>query len=393
MLISKEGARKSVLFLLSLLCFSALMAVSAHEHPAVTGVTSMDVFSDGQSTHLLYSKATTGGAPGVFYQRSDDGKSYSSPVRIDEGLEPPTPAHRGMDLQIAASGKHIVAVWEAKGTDRWGGGPMVSKISDDNGASWKNGPNPANDGSTEGHNFMDMTANGSSFHIVWLDVRSGKKGLRYARSADGGTSWEANQTLDPNTCECCWNTIVSAPQSKVGVLYRKKDPRDMAFLSSTDNGKHWSEPTYVGKFNWTIDGCPHVGGGLSIDDAKNPKYYATVWTAKTAESEGVYILSSADGGKTWTDPKLLGGKNSWHNDLVCGSKNRIAAVWDDREKHAIFASTSTDSGKSWTEPKLLSAKGVTASHPRVLFNNDVFQVFWTEASALSPEVKVAKCTL
>ncbi|MBX9722567.1 MAG: hypothetical protein K2X81_14305, partial [Candidatus Obscuribacterales bacterium] len=81
------------------------------------------------------------------------------------------------------------------------------------------------------------------------------------------------------------------------------------------------------------------------------------------------------------------------SDIACGTKDQIAAVWDDKEKHVIFVSKSVDGGKIWTEPKILSASGANASHPRILFNNDLFQVFWTETAATHSQINLAKCIL
>src|SRR3712207_7239577 len=47
------------------------------------------------------------------------------------------------------------------------------------------------------------------------------------------------------------------------LLYRDKNPRDMALVASADAGATWGEPVRVGRFDWDFDGCPHVGGGLA----------------------------------------------------------------------------------------------------------------------------------
>src|SRR5262245_65139412 len=139
----------------------------------------------------------------------------------------PDVVHRGMDVQVAASGRRVVAVWQTRGAGHFRGGPMATAISADGGATWSAGPNPAEGGSTQAQGFIDIAADSEGhFHIVWLDSRGGAQGLRYARSTDGGLRWSKNQTLDPETCECCWNTITTAPGGAIAVLYRDKDPRD-----------------------------------------------------------------------------------------------------------------------------------------------------------------------
>src|SRR5690606_6681817 len=136
-------------------------------------------------------------------------------------------------------------------------------------------------------------------HLVWLDNRDGAQGLRYARSADGGRSWSANLTLDARTCECCWNAIAAGPDGSLAVLYRDKDPRDMAVVHSTDGGRTWSRPSAVGTFGWGIEGCPHVGGSVVLTRGeRGPVGLAVVWNGDEGNA-GAFLARSSRGLRTW----------------------------------------------------------------------------------------------
>jgi Neuraminidase (sialidase) len=389
---SHQNPNRTAHLLLSVLMLVCLDAVAAdtdkpkHDHRAASGVTSLDVYADGDRLHLLIATREVERPPELAYQRSDDGgETWSQPVRVGVGQEAPEPAHRGMDAQIAASGEHVVAVWTTEGTeDRFGRGPMACAYSGDGGKTWKAGPNPADDGKATGHAFVDVTADADgTFHLVWLDNRGADtagKGLRYARSSDGGASWSANVTVDPVTCECCWNTITTAPGGKVFILYRDRDPRDMAIVTSDDNGRTWSKPVTAGRFGWDINGCPHVGGGLSaVPTSTGVTLHAAVWTAKNETAHGAYALSSTDGGKTWGEPLHLGNSQSWHPDIACEGTT-VVAVWDAYMDGgtAVFASASRDGGKAWDLPKRLNTDGTTADHPRIIRTRNGFRAFWTQ---------------
>jgi hypothetical protein len=346
------------------------------------GVTSIDISADGSNLHLLVAGRTGARPVELHYRRSEDGgETWSVPVRVGDGMPPPGVVHRGMDVQVAASGRRVIAVWQTPGVGFFRSGPMAVAISEDGGRTWRAGSNPADDGSMKGQGFIDIAADTEGrFHLVWLDARSGVQGLRYARSADGGMTWSMNQTLDAETCECCWNTITTAPGGTVAVLYRDKGPRDMAFVRSVDGGRTWAKPARVGEFDWDINACPHVGGGLAWVPRKNPRQvHATVWTGKTG-SQGIYYLTSLDGGATWDEPKQLGDSGSWHPDVAVGDGDEVAAVWDAHTERglAIFTAASKDGGKTWTEPRRLSREGASASHPRIVWTHRGFRAFWTE---------------
>ncbi|KAF0181438.1 MAG: BNR repeat-containing protein [Limisphaerales bacterium] len=351
------------------------------------GVESLDVAVDGGTVHLLLGNYDTNSkSPALLHLRSADaGATWSRPVRVDAGAAAPHQPHRGQDAQIAASGTKLAAIWTTPGTGFMGRGPMATALSADGGATWQPGPNPADDASSGDHSFVDCAADAAgTFHLVWLDARGANKskGLRYANSKDGGKTWSKNATLKPDTCECCWNTVAVGTDGSVHALFRDKNPRDMAVISSTDHGARWSDAAKVGRFNWDFQGCPHVGGGLIV---RGSTLHALVWTGVTGHS-GAYHLSSSDQGQSWSAPQRLGDADARRGDLASTGGQSLAAVWDrvsDGES-TVLASTSANGGKTWTEPKQLSAKGVNAAYPRVVAVSGSYRVFWTESVTGQP---------
>lgn len=349
------------------------------------GVESLDVAVDGSTIHLLLGDYSAGTKlPALQHLRSTDGgATWSKPVRADAGATAPHIPHRGMDAQIAASGAKLVALWNTPGTGFNGRGPMATALSADGGATWQPGPNPADDASSGDHSFVDCAADAAgTFHLVWLDSRGPGKGLRYANSKDGGKTWSKNATLKPETCECCWNTLAVGAGGSVHALFRDKNPRDMAVISSTDHGARWSDPAKVGRFNWDFAGCPHVGGGLIV---RGSTLHALVWTGATGQS-GAYHLSSPDQGQSWSAPQRLGDADARRGDLASTGAQSLAAVWDrvaDGES-TVHMAHSADGGKTWSEPKQLSAKGVNAAYPRVIAVSSRYRVFWTESATGQP---------
>jgi hypothetical protein len=292
-----------------------------------------------------------------------------------------------MDAQIAAAGDRLVAVWMTAGTDRFGGGPMATALSADGGKTWQAGPNPADDGSTSGHGFIDIAAGpGGVFHLTWFDTREERRGLRYASSADGGRTWTANATPDAETCECCWNVIVAGADGSVGILYRDKAPRDMSLAISTDGGKNWTGGKTVGSFGWQFDGCPHVGGGFAVGgSSEKPVWHATVWTGQ-ADRLGLYYLKSEDRAGTWADPVRLGDDGASHPDVGADVQGRVAAVWHRRmgEVTVIESAFSLDEGKTWSAPSVLSRGSANATHPRLIPADGGLRAFWTEQTGEAP---------
>lgn len=378
---------------------SASVKHTGHEHGGTSGkskldvqrvgIESLDVTVEGGALHLLLGRYDSNAkTPVLLHLRSADaGTTWTTPVRVDSGTAAPHQPHRGQDAQLAASGTRLVSVWTSPGTGFNGRGPMATALSADGGATWQPGPNPADDASAGDHSFMDLAADpAGTFHLIWLDARgtNKSKGLRHASSRDGGRTWSKNTTLKADTCECCWNTLVPGPDGSLHALFRDKNPRDMAVISSADRGAHWGDPAKVGRFNWDFQGCPHVGGGLVVSGSA---LHALVWTGATGHS-GAYHLSSDDQGQSWSAPRRLGDSDARRGDLASAGSQNLAAVWDrvaDGES-SVFATTSKDGGKTWGAPKQLSSPGVNAAYPRVVALSGGYRVFWTESTTGQPGV-------
>lgn len=362
-------------------------APAGHSHAAKQGIEALDVYADAERLHLLTADYPPGSStPILRYQHSlDAGRTWSAGVRVDEGQPAPQGAHRGMDPQIAGHGENLIAVWMTRGTGLFDSGPMATALSKDGGKTWAPGPNPADDGSTGGHGFIDLAVDAAgTFHLTWLDNRTGAQGLHYASSTNAGESWSANRTVDAKTCECCWNTLATGPEGPF-LLYRDAEPRDMR-LAALDASGSVKSAGPVGAFRWDFTGCPHVGGGLAVvPTSTGATLHAAVWTGQ-AEAVGLHYLRSVDGGKQWTPGVRFGGEAAWHPDIAADSANRVALVWDTQESSGrgeIWATLSQNGGEAWSAPQRLSPSGVAASHPKVIRTTEGFRVFWTQASAES----------
>ena len=359
------------------------------------GVVSLDVYAETPSRlHLLIvERPGAGGSPVPRYMRSEDGgERWTTPVTVGEGQPAPEPVKRGNDAQIVAAGDRLLAVWTTGAATKMGRGPLAASASRDGGRTWTAAASPSDapPGPID-HAFADLAADeAGNFHAVWLDARTGEgKGLRYALSVDGGATWSKNLTLDAQCCECCWNALLVRPRGRVDVLYREKDPRDMALIRSVDAGVTWEKPITVGVFNWNVTACPHVGGALAAGGSDARTLSAVVWTARGDGALGVFALSSEDAGRTWSNPEPLGGPQASRPDLAAAA-GRVVAVWDEYVETAevsgnvVFAAASSDPGKTWSTPQRLSGISASASHPRVVPTSSGFRVFWTEQSSGKP---------
>lgn len=359
------------------------------DHASASGATgpatvSLDTTVNGRYAELLITRDEAGSQV-LLHQRSDDGgATWSAPIAIEPSRGRLSGASRGVDPQIAGAGDRLVAVWMAKGQSSRGNGHMEGARSDDGGRTWAAIGRLDDHPTAVSQAFIDIGADREGrFHAVWLDSRDGGQGLRTVASRDGGKTWTAGGTIDARTCECCWNTVAEAGDGSLVVLYRDKDPRDMALARSTDSGRTWQRTGAVGAFDWGFNGCPHVGGALAVGRTASD-LHALVWTGHD-EKLGVWALASTDAGRSWGAPARVGPADAWHVDLVRLGDRLIAAYDVNRpgDFHIAWAE-STDAGRTWREKGRVSAATARASHPKLVTGAGRVTVAWTEREAGGP---------
>jgi len=372
-----------VLVLVTIMLFGQADSSSeaSHKTPMPAGnedVVSVDVkYVDGV-VHLLVGKQQDD-RQSLWYQAShDQGITWSQATHITSTH--PIKFKRGNDARLAVQGDNIVVVWMSKveGAPH-NAGPMMAMRSTDNGNTWREAAMPADwKGS---HGFFAMSANDDVINLVWLDSRQqkikGSQGLRFSQTRDGGLSWSPNLTLDDLTCACCWNTSIFDNEGMFYVLYRDKQPSDMA-IGRVDPQLNWQRLASVGQFNWDFEGCPHIGGGLTIDQTTQ-RLHATVSTGQT-DKIGLYYLNSDNKGQTWSVPLQFGDSTAVHSDIAISNDGELVAVWDQLSEHGlqIVYALSLDHGQTWSEQQQLSKPEFSASHPKIIAMESGLLVLWTE---------------
>lgn len=354
-------------------------------------ISTFDVYVDEQVIHVIASGKYSENDQhiAIRYTRSEDGgHRWQDSVAIDNSL-PVTISSRGDDIQLAAKGENLVALWQTQG-EFPGTGPMVSAYSSDYGKTWRRGPNPAidNDGS---QSHIDLIADKQGyFHAVWLEDpdENGYQGLRYAQSVNKGKQWSKPTTLDESTCSCCWNTMALSPDNKLNILYRDMTPRDMSLIQSSDAGLTWLHASTVGNFQWQFEGCPHVGGGLKAAGINDiAQLHSIVWTGEQGKS-GLYHLSSNDHGQTWSAPNKL-GDIAINGDIAVrkyNKRNKVAAIWNEMEAEglSVFYTKLAGDGSAWLAPKRLTQASNSATHPKLVATKFGFLAIWTEKPSKQP---------
>jgi len=119
----------------------------------------------------------------------------------------------------------------------------------------------------------------NNFYAVWLDLRQSRRNNICFATLKNNNAWSKNTFIytspESHVCECCKPSI-AVREGKVSVMFRNwlRGSRDLYLITSADGGKTFSEASKLGTGTWKLKGCPMDGGGLAIDKSDN---IATAW--------------------------------------------------------------------------------------------------------------------
>ncbi len=171
---------------------------------------------------------------------------------------------------------------------------LVYCVSKDNGATWTS-PQSVDTDATKGlmRGFFDaVLMSNDEVAVAYLkDVKGSTKheerDLRLAITKNG--VFQAEKLLDAVVCDCCNINLLTDANGALNVYYRDNNDeiRDIARLTSTDNGETFSKSEIVHNDGWKINGCPHSGAVSS----PHGKSALVAWFSGAETESGVRLVT------------------------------------------------------------------------------------------------------
>jgi hypothetical protein len=214
--------------------------------------------------------------------------------------------------------------------------------------------------------------------------------IYYARSLDNGASFVAEKKLADSSCECCRIAMTNKPDGTAVAMWRHVfagNERDhmMAEIPSTA-----SQPAVIKRATygrWKIDGCPHHGAALvSGGEGQDWWGYHMAWfdggNDANGQSAGLYY-ARMDGVAWASTPakKFAGSKNLAGHPALLSVGENVYLVWRESEAktHKILGKYSDDGGRNWSEPKLLAETTGKADYPHLVSRDKQVYLAWQTA--------------
>ncbi|MEW6991836.1 exo-alpha-sialidase [Colwelliaceae bacterium 6441] len=253
-----------------------------------------------------------------------------------------------------------------------------------------------NDNLLTGHSFNELLVrDNGEVNIVWLDSRLSYQLKKQGKKTNGSSLYFAtanprageaifsNQSLANGTCVCCRIAMDYNKQGELAIFWRhiyEDNIREFALLTLGKDGEGEKPSSnaviQISYDHWKINGCPHQGGGISIDQENR---YHLVWFNQGDKGKGIFYASSTDQGKTLTPPLSVGDLQAQAaHPHVRQNNNVVDIVWTQFNgvEHQLWHQQSQDNGATFKKAKPVAKASSGSDRPFIIKQGDKNYVSW-----------------
>ncbi|MCC7415583.1 MAG: exo-alpha-sialidase [Acidobacteria bacterium] len=323
---------------------------------------------------------------------ADAGRTFGRAVALTRAPEPIDANGESRPKIAIGPGNEIYVTWTTAGTQPFTGYIRFSRSLD--GGRTFTTPVTLNDDEREtGHRFDTIHVGPTGIvYVIWIDKRDLDKAteahqpyagaaLYYTRSTDRGASFSPNAKLKDHVCECC-RIAVAFDGDRPVVFWRDVidgRTRDHAMIRFSD-ALTPGPPARATWDGWDIDACPHHGPSLSI--AADGTYHMVWFTGEGPQGVGAFYARSADGGRTLTPPMQVGSPNAFGHGVAFSHGSDVYVAARDIVRPAgmsVQILTSSDGGATWSPPAEALRTAGAADHPFLLAGGGQVYLSWFTA--------------
>jgi subtilisin family serine protease len=221
----------------------------------------------------------------------------------------------------------VQVVW----TDsRDGNQRIYHKYSTDGGTTWSSETPLSSSGSLASYD-ADIAVHGQDVYVVWYQVSATYKRVYFRHSGDGGSSWDAAQSLDDLTTSTWITPQIDASIYGVHTVWSDFVPggnEEVDLYSSYNKGQTW-----IGSTVTADDGSKSIGSRVSVF-GENVHIDWVDWRDRAGDlNEEIYFREGHDSSSVfgWDTPewRLTGNSARSSQSSIDSKGDEIHVVWSD----------------------------------------------------------------
>jgi hypothetical protein len=287
-------------------------------------------------------------------------------------------------IAVDSSG-HVHVVWSDYATDNW---EIIYTKSTNGGATWT-----ASQRLTWTSGYSDkpfiMADSSDNLHLVWQDYPPGNPEIYYKKSTNGGGSWTTAQRLTSNSGESTNSSLSVGSMGNPHVFWNDNTPGNFEIYhkKSANGGSTWSANQ---RLTWTSG-----GSYVPLAAVDSSGYLHLVFHDYTLGPAQINYKKSTNGGAAWSANQRLtwtsGG--SYEPKIKVDSSNHLHLIWKYyiSGENNIYYKKSPDGGATWTTGQRLTwTGGSSESQACACDASDYLHLVWVEYAPGNAEIYYRK---
>lgn len=253
--------------------------------------------------------------------------------------------------QVAAWNNSVYVIWQDSVSGR--NYDIFIKKSNDNGTSFGTPVNISDNLGFSEH--PQLSVYESNVYAVWADNTPGNREVLFARSTDGGASFEETRNISNNALDS-YNQEMAASGDNVYLAWVDLDEQENAsimFRASADGGATFGETVNIASSGQaSFSSFPKVA-------AYGNDVYVTWNVMEGGDEDGLYFAKSSDRGSTFGEAVRLRSDISGESQVAAynGTVYIISGGLDLKEVNGLYFIKSTDGSETFADPVMIDADG------------------------------------
>jgi hypothetical protein len=258
--------------------------------------------------------------------------------------------------QVAAWNSNVYVVWQDSTPSDSRNYDIFIKNSVNNGNTFGLPVNLSNNSGFSEHPQVAVYDN--SVYAIWADDTSGNREVLFTRSVDNGISFDSIKNLSNNTSDSLNQEIaVFGNNVYVAWLDQDEDRTNILLRASADGGATFGKTVIISS-NANDETFPKIAAyGSSVYIAWN----MIDQEIDERDNDGLFFVRSSDAGNTFDNIVKLNREDDFGEPQVAAVNNTVYVVsggLHSAEVNGLFLIKSTDGGKSFSEPEMIDANGI-----------------------------------
>ena len=333
---------------------------------------------------------------------ADGGKTWSSPWRVNSGVEAVQGEENGP--KVAFADKKAYVVWSIPG-EKGDKTRANIRFAMGDGKGHFTAARTLNEVKDAARFPIIETTPDGNLLVAWIDRRiDGPKPrqLYLMRLKTDGQALTKNYQVGEGLCECCKLGIAFADGGKtVYMVDREVDGnkiRNHVLRKSTDAASSFGAPVEISNDGWQVPSCPHSGPSIGRD-SRGELHVSWFTLGRSEQEAGIYYSVSKDDGKSFAPRQLVQANTApetLYATLAVGNDDRVYLAWsnlDGDNKAQIFMRTLAADGRTWSPIQQISRAKGNAGRPVLALVKNQLQVAWTETNGEDSRVVLRSATV